>query len=95
MRIGVLDVGADAARGDSSRRLVAFVPRIMAADRAESVGVSADRSPQQVAGALTAEASMRASTAESFEICPWALKEGLMLRKLDPETYGDPVGSSK
>jgi exopolyphosphatase/guanosine-5'-triphosphate,3'-diphosphate pyrophosphatase len=91
----VLDVGADAARVNSSRQLVAFVSRIMAADRAESVGVSADGSPQLAAGALVAEASMRASTTESLEICPWALKEGLMLRKLDPETDGDLVGSSR
>ncbi|RMB72295.1 hypothetical protein AYK61_24840 [Rhodococcus sp. SBT000017] len=67
----------------------------MAADRAELEGVSADRSPQLVAGALVAEASMRASTAESLEICPWALKEGLMLRKLDPEVDGDLVGRSR
>ncbi|OZD72718.1 hypothetical protein CH272_15330 [Rhodococcus sp. 05-340-1] len=67
----------------------------MTADRAELERVSADRSPQRVAGALVAEASMRASTTKSFEICPWALKEGLMLRKLDPETDGDLVGSSR
>ncbi|OZE23877.1 hypothetical protein CH256_20720 [Rhodococcus sp. 05-2254-6] len=87
--------GARRRYGRGSRRLVAFVTRIVVADRAELEGVSADRSPPLVAGALVAEASMRASTTKSPEICPWALKEGLMLRKLDPETDGDPVVSSR
>lgn len=66
-----------------------------AADRAELEGISADRSPQLVAGALVAEASMRALSVESLEICPWALREGLILRKLDTEADGDLVGSSR
>ncbi|MGF0312854.1 MULTISPECIES: Ppx/GppA phosphatase family protein [Rhodococcus] len=77
------------------RQLIAFISRMTAADRAELEGVSADRSPQLVAGALVAEASMRALSVESLEICPWALREGLILRKLDTETDGDLVGSSR
>ena len=59
-----------------------------AADRAELEGVSAERAPQIVAGALVAEASMRALGIESVDICPWALREGLILRKLDSEADG-------
>jgi exopolyphosphatase/guanosine-5'-triphosphate,3'-diphosphate pyrophosphatase len=59
-----------------------------AADRAELEGVSADRAPQIVAGALVAEASMKALSIESVDICPWALREGLILRKLDSEADG-------
>nr|WP_179278494.1 Ppx/GppA phosphatase family protein [Rhodococcus sp. 06-418-1B] len=73
------------------RQLVAFITRMTASDRAELEGVSADRSPQLVAGALVAEASMRALSVEQIEICPWALREGLILRKLDTETDGDLV----
>ncbi|MDJ0392070.1 Ppx/GppA phosphatase family protein [Rhodococcus sp. G-MC3] len=73
------------------RQLIAFISRMTAADRAELEGVSADRSPQLVAGALVAEASMRALSIDSIEICPWALREGLILRKLDTETDGDLV----
>jgi exopolyphosphatase/guanosine-5'-triphosphate,3'-diphosphate pyrophosphatase len=62
-----------------------------AADRAELEGVSSDRSQQLVAGALVAEASMRALSLDSIEICPWALREGLILRKLDTESNGGPV----
>ena len=40
------------------------------ADRAELEGVSAERAPQIVAGALVAEASMRALSLESVDICP-------------------------
>ncbi len=73
------------------RQLIAFITRMTASDRAELEGVSADRSPQLVAGALVAEASMRALSVEQIEICPWALREGLILRKLDTETDGDLV----
>ena len=58
------------------------------ADRAELEGVSAERAPQIVAGALVAEASMRALSIDSVDICPWALREGLILRKLDSEADG-------
>ncbi|AYJ51053.1 Ppx/GppA family phosphatase [Rhodococcus sp. P1Y] len=76
---------------DGLRQLIAFISRMTASDRAELEGVSADRSPQLVAGALVAEASMRALSIDSIEICPWALREGLILRKLDTETDGDLV----
>ncbi|MBY6413651.1 Ppx/GppA family phosphatase [Rhodococcus sp. BP-252] len=76
------------------RQLIAFISRMTAADRAELEGVSADRSPQLVAGALVAEAGMRALSIDTIEICPWALREGLILRKLDTETDGDLVVST-
>ena len=50
--------------------------------------MSAERAPQIVAGALVAEASMKALDIESVDICPWALREGLILRKLDSEADG-------
>ncbi|MDV7353089.1 hypothetical protein ACH47B_17085 [Rhodococcus sp. NPDC019627] len=71
------------------RQLIAFISRMTAADRAELEGVSSDRSQQIVAGALVAEASMRALGVEELEICPWALREGLILRKLDTEMGGE------
>ena len=58
------------------------------ADRAELEGVSAERAPQIVAGALVAEASMRMLSIDTVDICPWALREGLILRKLDSEADG-------
>ncbi len=67
------------------RQLIAFISRMTTADRAELEGVSAERAPQIVAGALVAEASMRALALESVDICPWALREGVILRRLDSE----------
>ena len=70
------------------RQLIAFISRMTTADRAELEGVSAERAPQIVAGALVAEASMRALSLESVDICPWALREGIILRRLDREADG-------
>jgi exopolyphosphatase/guanosine-5'-triphosphate,3'-diphosphate pyrophosphatase len=70
------------------RQLIAFISRMTTADRAELEGVSAERAPQIVAGALVAEASMRAMSLESVDICPWALREGVFLRRLDNEADG-------
>lgn len=67
------------------RQLIAFISRMTTADRAELEGVSAERAPQIVAGALVAEASMRALSLDSVDICPWALREGVILRRLDNE----------
>jgi exopolyphosphatase/guanosine-5'-triphosphate,3'-diphosphate pyrophosphatase len=70
------------------RQLLAFVSRMSAHDLAELEGVSASRSHQLVAGALVAQAMMRAIGQPELEICPWALREGVILRRLD-QTDGE------
>ena len=68
------------------RSLEDWVPRLtsMTADeRAELPGVSPGRSSQLLAGALVAEAAMDLFGVETLEICPWALREGVILRRLD------------
>ena len=65
------------------RQLIAFITRMTASDRAELEGVSSDRSHQIVAGALVAEATMRALNLDKLEICPWALREGVIIRQID------------
>lgn len=74
------------------RQVIAFISRMTASDRAELEGVSGDRSHQLVAGALVAEASMRALGLESVKICPWALREGLILQRLDRDASRDGKG---
>lgn len=64
------------------RQLIAFISRMTASDRAELEGVSSDRSHQIVAGALVAEAAMRALKLDKLEICPWALREGVILKQI-------------
>ncbi|WP_432080594.1 Ppx/GppA family phosphatase [Streptomyces sp. WAC 04229] len=66
--------------------LEAWVPRLAAmstAERAELPGVSEGRANQLLAGALVAEAAMDLFRVENLEICPWALREGVILRRLD------------
>ncbi|MEU5094390.1 Ppx/GppA phosphatase family protein [Streptomyces sp. NPDC020996] len=66
--------------------LEAWVPRLAGmttAQRAELPGVSEGRAGQLLAGALVAEGVMDLLGAESVEICPWALREGVILRRLD------------
>jgi exopolyphosphatase / guanosine-5'-triphosphate,3'-diphosphate pyrophosphatase len=65
------------------RQLAAFITRMSSADLAELEGISSSRAPQLVAGALVAEATMRALRVSQLEICPWALREGVILRRLD------------
>ncbi|HTF46155.1 MAG TPA: Ppx/GppA phosphatase family protein [Pseudonocardia sp.] len=65
------------------RQVGAFISRMSAADLAELEGVSPSRAHQLVAGAVVAEATMRALGIHQLEICPWALREGVILRRLD------------
>ncbi len=53
------------------------------ADRARLPGVSPLRAPQLLAGAVVADAAMDLLGAASLDICPWALREGVILRRLD------------
>jgi exopolyphosphatase/guanosine-5'-triphosphate,3'-diphosphate pyrophosphatase len=51
--------------------------------RRQLPGVSPQRSHQLVAGALVADAVMDIFGVEELEICPWALREGVILERLD------------
>ena len=50
---------------------------------AQMPGVSADRAHQLLAGALVADATMSLFGLERLEICPWALREGVLLERID------------
>jgi exopolyphosphatase / guanosine-5'-triphosphate,3'-diphosphate pyrophosphatase len=65
------------------RQVIAFISRMSSADLAELEGVSPARSRQLLAGAVVAECTMRALGLQAVEICPWALREGVILRRLD------------
>jgi exopolyphosphatase/guanosine-5'-triphosphate,3'-diphosphate pyrophosphatase len=64
-------------------QVIAFISRMSAEDLAELDGVSASRSHQLVAGALVVQATMRALDVDEMTLCPWALREGVILRRLD------------
>ena len=66
--------------------LAEWMPKLTAmtaAERAELPAVSAGRSTQLVAGALVADAVMDLFDLTSLEVCPWALREGVILSRLD------------
>ena len=67
-------------------RLRELVPRLleMSPDQvADLPGVSSSRAHQIVAGALVAEAVFDLFGLDGLEICPWALREGIILERLD------------
>ncbi|WP_299446599.1 Ppx/GppA phosphatase family protein [uncultured Phycicoccus sp.] len=78
--------GMYAPRVLSREALSARLPQIAtmsAAERADLPGVSTSRARQLLAGAIVAEATMDLLGLDQLEICPWALREGILLRHLD------------
>ncbi|TDQ46715.1 Ppx/GppA phosphatase [Actinomycetospora succinea] len=75
------------------RQVVAFISRMSSEDLAELEGVSASRSHQLVAGAVVAHEAMTALGLEEVEVCPWALREGIILGRLDQLQPGGGMAS--
>ena len=50
-------------------------------------GVSSSRSHQMVAGALVADAVLDIFDLPQLEICPWAMREGVILERLDQISF--------
>ena len=70
-----------------------WIPKLIdtdAADLADLPGVSPSRTHQIVPGALVAEAVMDIFGLEELQICPWALREGVILERLDQISGKDP-----
>jgi len=63
--------------------LVGRLAEMTAAERSHLPGVSEGRAPQLLAGAIVADAAMDLLGIERLDICPWALREGVILRRLD------------
>ncbi len=62
-------------------------------DLAALPGVSPSRTHQIVPGALVAEACMDIFDLDALEICPWALREGVILERIDK--LGSAVGADE
>ena len=63
-----------------------LVPEIQGLDldkRIELPGVSMERAHQLVAGSMVARQLMRTLNLKEIRICPWALREGIVLHRLD------------
>ena len=59
------------------------LPQLTVAERCELPGVSEGRAHQLAAGAIVADAAMDLLSLPVLEVCPWALREGVILRQLD------------
>jgi exopolyphosphatase/guanosine-5'-triphosphate,3'-diphosphate pyrophosphatase len=70
-------------RHSSVTEIAERIPRMSIAERVELPGVSQVRAPQLAAGAIVADAAMDLFDLTELEICPWALREGVILRRLD------------
>jgi exopolyphosphatase/guanosine-5'-triphosphate,3'-diphosphate pyrophosphatase len=68
---------------DAIRKISTKLSEMKESERAKLPGVSENRASQIVAGALVAESVMRNLDIKELEICPWALREGLVLKWLD------------
>jgi len=65
------------------RQLVTLLSGLSSAERTKLPGVSTGRASQLLAGALVAEAAMDLLEVEELDVCPWALREGVILRRMD------------
>jgi exopolyphosphatase/guanosine-5'-triphosphate,3'-diphosphate pyrophosphatase len=66
--------------------LNSMVPELQSLDldsRKKLSSVSAERAPQIVAGAMVARQLMKTLSLREIQICPWALREGIVLHRLD------------
>ncbi|MFM6974082.1 MAG: Ppx/GppA phosphatase family protein [Agromyces sp.] len=67
-------------------QLEAWIPRLSrlpAQWRSELPGITPERTFQIVAGAVVVNAAMDVFRVDELEVCPWALREGVLLRTLE------------
>jgi exopolyphosphatase/guanosine-5'-triphosphate,3'-diphosphate pyrophosphatase len=74
--------GRRVLRLEALREQIPHLAKLKTSERARLKGVSASRAHQILAGAIVAEALMTALDLARLEICPWALREGIALRRL-------------
>lgn len=73
------------------REQIPVLARLDSARRARLPGVSKPRAAQILAGAIVAEAVMALLEIPRFDICPWAIREGIVIRRL--QAMSDPAAA--
>ncbi|MSW66905.1 MAG: Ppx/GppA family phosphatase [Actinobacteria bacterium] len=68
---------------EAVQKLVKDLAVMPAQDRALLPGVSEGRAEQLLAGAIVAEGAMELLGIDELAICPWALREGVILHRMD------------
>ncbi|MYT75499.1 MULTISPECIES: Ppx/GppA family phosphatase [unclassified Streptomyces] len=77
---------------DSLRGAVTDLASLPVARRAELPGISAPRAAQALAGALVGHTAMKLMGIRRLTICPWAIREGILLRRIEGDSawWADP-----
>jgi len=70
-------------KADAIRKISTKLANMDLDERTRLPGVSANRARQIVAGAFVTESVMRNLDLDALEICPWALREGVVLKWMD------------
>lgn len=94
---GFDEEGRPAITRRAVRKHIPRLAEMCCAERARLSGVSASRAPQILAGAVVAEAMMKAFGISMLTVCPWALREGIALTyrlPLDAE-HGDEAARAE
>ncbi|MFC9910677.1 Ppx/GppA family phosphatase [Streptomyces sp. NPDC059862] len=65
------------------RAAVVRLASLPAAERALLPGISAPRAEQSLAGAVVGHTAMKLSGLKTVTICPWAIREGVLLRHIE------------
>jgi exopolyphosphatase/guanosine-5'-triphosphate,3'-diphosphate pyrophosphatase len=70
-------------RHDHLKAQLDRLTQLPAAERAKLPGISAPRARQSLAGAVVAHTAMSLLHIDHVTVCPWALREGILLRRLE------------
>jgi exopolyphosphatase/guanosine-5'-triphosphate,3'-diphosphate pyrophosphatase len=70
-------------RAKDLEKWIPRLARLSVRERAALPGISRHRARQSLAGAVVAEALMRATGHDAVDISPWSTKEGLLLNLLE------------
>lgn len=76
------ELGKD-LKEEGLKKLTEKLQRMTQTQRAQLPGVSSSRAQQIVAGAMVAQKAMETLGIEKLAQCPWALREGIVLQRLD------------
>ncbi|QNS07659.1 Ppx/GppA phosphatase family protein [Streptomyces xanthii] len=68
------------------RTAISELAVLPAADRAALPGISAPRAAQSLAGALVGHTAMKLMDVRELTLCPWAIREGILLRRIEGDT---------
>jgi exopolyphosphatase/guanosine-5'-triphosphate,3'-diphosphate pyrophosphatase len=82
-------------RRSDLRDVLARMAAMDAKSRRRELGVSRSKSTQILAGAIVAEAVMTALDIKVIEVSPWALREGILLQRLDGVTDDEAVHAGR